>query len=533
MAMVAARIGDSECVIGDYEITMKGALVCKCCGQPVVAKRGAVKVHHFAHKSRAACDPWRVGHAMTEWHKGWQTLCRPEFLEKRIERDGTWHIADIVTKGGTVVEVQHSTMIAEKLKDREDFYGNMIWILDGRSSDDLIEVRGSDFIILSRTPLFWNHLAKPAFVDTVLGVSRLAKKIAPRSWLAERPKSLHRDFFDEYLSGITKEVDAADNFRRGWIPTQAPLLKASYNAVEKWVECGGSYSDGRLSEALVGWCEKVHRDSGATLFVPPEFAGHEVVLDGKDASIKRITELAKSMWKFGQFGRWPGDFAAAKFLRARNAVDLGTGVVKPYDVVKELENRVIDRTREEVCKHLERIYPLHIEKVSEFTATLGQDRLRQCVVTDPWDRPVDNDELFVYFQSGFSYWDDTIEEIALQAEDLWKENEFGDWPGEAAAKKFLRAQDALEVVEGNITAVDVVKELGKDTYPDKRATVAEFAARSKRDSLQWCLVMEEHRVPARGIAEKKCDFAIGGLGAAPTTAEGVIRVGPHPCNSPL
>jgi len=43
------------------------------------------------------------------------------------------HRADIRTPGGLVVEIQHSGISSEDVAAREAFYGNMVWLLDGRN----------------------------------------------------------------------------------------------------------------------------------------------------------------------------------------------------------------------------------------------------------------------------------------------------------------------------------------------------------------------------------------------------------------
>lgn len=45
--------------------------------------------------------------------------------------NGELHIADICTPNGLVLEFQHSAIKSEERRAREEFYGNMIWIVDG------------------------------------------------------------------------------------------------------------------------------------------------------------------------------------------------------------------------------------------------------------------------------------------------------------------------------------------------------------------------------------------------------------------
>ena len=89
-------------------------------------------MHHWAHKGRRNCDPWWENE--TSWHREWKS----HFPEKCREvthtaPDGELHRADIKTPTGIVIEVQHSTMTDGERESREAFYGNLIWVVDGRS----------------------------------------------------------------------------------------------------------------------------------------------------------------------------------------------------------------------------------------------------------------------------------------------------------------------------------------------------------------------------------------------------------------
>lgn len=47
------------------------------------------------------------------------------------ERTGEKHIADVLTSHGLVVEFQHSNIKPEERISREQFYKNMVWLVDG------------------------------------------------------------------------------------------------------------------------------------------------------------------------------------------------------------------------------------------------------------------------------------------------------------------------------------------------------------------------------------------------------------------
>ncbi len=120
--MMYARIVD-----GSVSVALKGvAGVCPSCGKPMTPKCGDLKVHHWAHRGKRDCDPWFEGE--TAWHMGWKNIVRPECCEVVIGD----HRADIATVGEfgnrLVVELQHSPIAPEVVRNREAFYGNMIWL---------------------------------------------------------------------------------------------------------------------------------------------------------------------------------------------------------------------------------------------------------------------------------------------------------------------------------------------------------------------------------------------------------------------
>jgi competence protein CoiA len=107
----------------------KGA--CPTCGAAMVAKCGSRVIHHWAHASRLDCDPWWENE--TPWHRGWKALFPPDCREiSHTAPDGEIHRSDIRTLTGIYIEVQHSAMSDAERLSREAFYGNLIWVLDGK-----------------------------------------------------------------------------------------------------------------------------------------------------------------------------------------------------------------------------------------------------------------------------------------------------------------------------------------------------------------------------------------------------------------
>ncbi|NKK79282.1 competence protein CoiA [Rhizobium leguminosarum] len=110
--------------------------VCQGCGLPTTAKCGQQRVHHWAHRT-ANCDKW--WERETVWHREWKNEFPVECQEIRISSSsGDFHVADVQTPNGIVLEFQHSPLPLEDRQARESFYVNMAWIVDGRR-------KGSDF----------------------------------------------------------------------------------------------------------------------------------------------------------------------------------------------------------------------------------------------------------------------------------------------------------------------------------------------------------------------------------------------------
>lgn len=102
---------------------------CPHCLRRVVAKCGKIKVWHWAHVGgENDCDPW--AETETRWHREWQSRADPSWCEVTMGQQRE-HRADIRRPhDGLVVELQHSYIAREEVREREAFYGNMWWVFD-------------------------------------------------------------------------------------------------------------------------------------------------------------------------------------------------------------------------------------------------------------------------------------------------------------------------------------------------------------------------------------------------------------------
>jgi competence protein CoiA len=146
---------------------LKGAL-CPVCKADVIAKCGDKNIHHWAHKSKKKCDHWWENE--TQWHRDWKNQFSEDWQEiVQKSETGEKHIADLKTPNGLVVEFQHSPIRPEEIRARNDFYKNIIWIVDGKRRktdekkfEEALEWRGWNS---SRLLKDWTIFSKPVFFD--------------------------------------------------------------------------------------------------------------------------------------------------------------------------------------------------------------------------------------------------------------------------------------------------------------------------------------------------------------------------------
>lgn len=104
--------------------------ICPACKSPMLAKCGGVRVNHWAHRGERDCDTWWENE--TEWHRNWKDKFPPDWQEVvHPAGNGEWHIADVKTDQGWVLEFQHYKIHPDERKAREVFYQKLIWIVDG------------------------------------------------------------------------------------------------------------------------------------------------------------------------------------------------------------------------------------------------------------------------------------------------------------------------------------------------------------------------------------------------------------------
>ena len=144
---------------------------CPFCGKPVLARCGQLRVWHWAHKGSQGCDPWAK--AETPWHRNWKAHFPTHWQEviRMGAGEGSRHIADVCTPHGLVLEFQHSHLSIPEQREREAFYGNMVWVVDGTRNKGTLA-----------TFLHWKWSFRPTHLDGILA-SDVPGRCFPENWV--------------------------------------------------------------------------------------------------------------------------------------------------------------------------------------------------------------------------------------------------------------------------------------------------------------------------------------------------------------
>lgn len=176
---------------------------CSYCNEELIPKCGSIKIWHWAHKRGNECDKWREPE--TEWHLEWKNQFPGNCQEVIIEKQGVKHIADIKTNDGKVIELQNSNISSENIAERERFYGNMIWIINGNTIGKNIFVKNKERYATFKwkfPPKSWWVSEKPIFVDFRKNVEKmkgLVKKYENREKTHTSPVYEYYEFYNQEL----------------------------------------------------------------------------------------------------------------------------------------------------------------------------------------------------------------------------------------------------------------------------------------------------------------------------------------------
>lgn len=136
--------------------------ICPICDSIVNSKCGSLNIWHFAHINLEDCDSWSEGE--TEWHLWWKDQVEKEYREVKVGI----HRADIKLDNNLVIELQNSPISVDEIREREEFYNNMIWLVNCVDiADNFIFTEKGNYYNF-RWKWFkrcWLYAKKPVYLD--------------------------------------------------------------------------------------------------------------------------------------------------------------------------------------------------------------------------------------------------------------------------------------------------------------------------------------------------------------------------------
>lgn len=159
--MLFAKIGGTR-----MRATPRTRAACPQCDGEVRSQCGEIVSWHWAHL-KSECTSQHEPEK--EWHRSWKLLAPEDCCEVVIGR----HRADIQTKKGLVIELQHSRISPKTIRERESSYRQMVWIVDASDFRDRVDLRqcctthydDELHYVWSSWRASWGHARAPVFLD--------------------------------------------------------------------------------------------------------------------------------------------------------------------------------------------------------------------------------------------------------------------------------------------------------------------------------------------------------------------------------
>jgi len=212
-----------------------GRGVCPGCGGEMIAKCGDTNIHHWAHRKDKDCDTWRED--MSDWHLAWQE-CFPEECREVWVGPNREHRADVKGRG-KILEVQRSSISPAEIQEREQFYGDMAWMLCGEDFEGRFTMRPYEDENRIRFRFKWKKMKrcwlaaeKDIYIHFRKGIARMLEVNGNGEGVLEFIS------VDEFRASFDDRFDPAPVQRDG--KKFVPLIPGF---AEKCLECFGSIRD--------------------------------------------------------------------------------------------------------------------------------------------------------------------------------------------------------------------------------------------------------------------------------------------------
>ena len=223
-----------------------GTVICECCGEPLIARRGTIMAHHFAHKPNSICSAMYYENVMSEWHKNWQDVFPIETQE--IWSPDKKHRADVLLEDEKIViEFQHSRMDCDTFTNRTLYWINagykIIWIFDGENLDIDINFNYDWYnyaeLWTNKFECYYINLDKMEIhIDTYDGIYQITEEIPDRYHKYYYNGDYGYDCISSYfeICEETKQYKSTADIKTDWnnyIKTIEPDYKSEFVFVYK------------------------------------------------------------------------------------------------------------------------------------------------------------------------------------------------------------------------------------------------------------------------------------------------------------
>jgi hypothetical protein len=270
MSLLTAKF-KNECIsINDipynfYKEQFKDNLTCRCCSSQLQAVLQTDKAKHFRHASTDDCVSSTDDNLLL-WHILWQSTVNVKNREYTMKENNKRHRADIyIPENDYVIEIQHSHIDPDKIKEREIFYKNIIWIIDGTSEINIeklcdkctkisdlcdkcllsikkdkaktseIVFEGKNFYIITIAKKFFLNMKEKVFIHCDGFICKFVAKLKGNNILCEKIE--FKKLFDEYflINDTDKIIDNFNKLYHKTLSTKPTNLKVDYVITDKLV----------------------------------------------------------------------------------------------------------------------------------------------------------------------------------------------------------------------------------------------------------------------------------------------------------
>jgi competence CoiA-like predicted nuclease len=251
-----------------------GRALCQLCNATLIAKCGDIYTWHWQHNNDGNCDAWKEHE--TEWHRQWKAKFPIDNQEVILEENGEKHIADVLTNNNLVIEFQNSSISTGTIIEREDFYKDMIWVVNAIDFKDNFRIRSAVKSRLRQVDESKKYALKEVDLDFNEQIEQLDKSIkekANKISIVESNKNQHLGTLDSL-----KNTDKVNLFNE---------------IIAKWKE-GKSYWSGSMNHETDSLQDK-YKEQYIDLFKQKGWLEEDIVEVGN--TLKSINDLKDFPYK--------------------------------------------------------------------------------------------------------------------------------------------------------------------------------------------------------------------------------------------